>query len=379
MFEVFLILIVVGFLALELVLSFVVFPLRSGKNFYSFRMNDMVYQYHPKIGYVLKPRLNYSNPTRPQLKAPRKINFVDVRTNYDGFLTNLVLEDQKRNYQLIFCIGGSTTAGFESHHDKTYPAILDSLTEPKGYRCINVGVGGYRSIHELLLFKHKILDYHPSAIIVFSGFNDFESRGYNVSRPYNPFQHYLSDQLPKNSFESLLFLSSLFYLVRSKYFIGHKQKIAQEARFADFISNATKAVQEDHEWLDEWKTNITSLINLCKERKIKFYLIGQLTPIYLNAPEEVKEYANEDLGLNGQFEVFAQFHHLLRQESIALCDKNSVTFLDISAYFEKLCSQYLEKEYYKHRFSWFVDRAHLTENGNALIAKYIYGRILEDL
>ena len=372
-------LIILAVLAAELVTSFVLFPLKLGKSYYAVRINHIVYQYHSVIGYVLKPKIRYSNPTQPPRDAPRKIHFVDVRTNHNGFLTPIKLEALPQDQKLIFCIGGSTTAGFESHHDNTYPAILDSLLEPKGYRCINAGVGGYRSIHELLFFKEKILGHSPSAVIMFSGFNDFEAHCYRVSKPYDPFRHYLTHELPKTRIDKLIWFSALLYLLRVKFFIRLKQKREQSGRFADFISNTFEALRADRSWLDEWKTNVTKLIELCQDKDIRFYLISHITPIYPNASPQAKEYADHDLDMKGQFDAFAQFHHLLRQESIELCRDKKVTFLDIASDFDNQCRKYSGVDYYGHRFSWFVDRVHFTEKGNELVARFVFERLEKTL
>ena len=358
-------------------MSFIVFPLKFGKNFYSLTRNS-VYIFHPKIGYVLKNHLLYSNPTSPPDNAPRKVHFVDVCTNNSGFITKIKSEDFSKFKKLIFCVGGSTTAGFESHHNKTSPFLLDNLIRPFGYRCINAGVGGYRSIHELLLLKHRILKYNPYAIILLSGFNDYESYSYRVSKPYNPFKHYSSNELPKSYFEKIATYSSLFFIMKKK--IIDRYKINSElVANKNIIKNYEDAILNKNEWLDEWIANVTNIFKLCQTNGIKVYLISQIIPMYSNATPEAKEYADQDLDMNGRFDAFVKFHKILREESIKLCLKNKVTFLDIATDFEKLNSEFSGSNYYKNRFSWFVDRTHLTENGNEFIANSIYNKIKKTL
>ena len=124
---------------------------------------------------------------------------------------------------------------------------------------------------------------------------------------------------------------------------------------------------------------MTNIFKLCQTNGIKVYLISQTHPMYSGASPEAKEYADQDLGMNGQFDAFVKFHKILREESIKLCLKNKVTFLDIAADFEKLNLEFSSPDYYKNRFSWFVDRAHLTERGNEFIANSIYNKIKDTL
>ena len=53
--------------------------------------------------------------------------------------------------------------------------------------------------------------------------------------------------------------------------------------------------------------------------------------------------------------------------------------MDIAADFERLNSKFSGPDYYKNRFSWFVDRVHLTEKGNEFIANSIYKNIKQTL
>ncbi|MCL0045304.1 hypothetical protein M1N16_03630 [Nitrospinaceae bacterium] len=99
-----------------------------------------------------------ATPSKPAKTAPRRILFRDMRTDKNGFGFNEDLDECKNKSKLIFCLGGSTThGGAESRNDLTYPNILNSLIKDYGHRCVNAGVGGYKSIHELFCLRKKIL------------------------------------------------------------------------------------------------------------------------------------------------------------------------------------------------------------------------------
>jgi len=85
MSEPFFVILILFLIFFDLALSFICFPLKFGKNYYAVQFGS-VYQYHSVIGYVLKSNLRYKNPTVPPRNAPRKISFVDLRTDQNGFV-----------------------------------------------------------------------------------------------------------------------------------------------------------------------------------------------------------------------------------------------------------------------------------------------------
>ena len=202
--------------ALEISIAFIFYPLKHGKNFYHLisAWSGFVFQFDPDVGYGHKPNLSHAKPNKPAVNAPRRICFGDFRTDKYGFVFREDLSVLKKNNRLMFCIGGSTTEGAFSPPDKTYPALLDSFVKGHGYRCINAGVGGYRSIHELLYFKKKILPWKPWGIIVFSGYNDFVCPVYGFSNPYDPFKHSFSDIMPANRLEAIFRSTATFSFVK---------------------------------------------------------------------------------------------------------------------------------------------------------------------
>ncbi|MCP4265465.1 MAG: hypothetical protein GY777_07810 [Candidatus Brocadiaceae bacterium] len=334
-----------------------------------------MYKYDSETGYTVSPNLRYSNPTKPPKNAPRKIHFVDVRTDKNGFLFTGDLEQAAKTDKLIFCLGGSTTMGLESRHDKTYPARLDKLVQSLGYSCINSGVGGARSIHELLILKHKILRYKPKIIILFSGFNDYESYSYqlSVSDPNDPFKHYMSSFLNRTAMEKLFDRSCLIHGVLSSV-----RKAIKRRRPFD-IKVSSKAALKDLKWLEAWKNNVGKMIDLCVEHQVKFCLISHPSPVYRNATQQAKDFANLEVEMAGRFDDWVEFYNIIYEESQLICNDKSVQFIDVNEAFEKYLSQYNGAEHYRQRYKLFTDRVHFSEKGNQLLATSIFHQIKEYL
>lgn len=350
---------------LEILAAFIVYPLKTGKVYYRLiRDENFIYVYDSMLGYALRRNMVYKNPTPPGLNAPRRIMNADVRTDSNGFLFT---EDVKLlKDRLIFCIGGSTTEGSSSRHDMTYPAVLDKLVKGLGYRCINAGVGGYRSIHEMILFKNKILPLNPSAVIIFSGYNDFEESAYGNFKPYNQHSHSLSHSLPRNSFLRY----SAFYHFSKRLYYRLSGRIRKETA-SPKISERMKRALDDKAWADEWRNNIGEIADLCVARNIRCYVLGTLSPTFDNAPKEAKDFADKDLNMCGRFDIYRKFVKLINEMAEKLCEEKKIGFLDFVSDLDRLD--------YKDRYMLFVDRMHFTEKGNAYLADMIFQSIRKDL
>ena len=292
--------------------------------------------------------------------------FRDTRTDKNGFLFTEDLDLLKKTEKLIFCLGGSTTQGAESRHNHTYPSLLDQKLKNHGYRCINSGVSGYRSIHELLCLRKRILPYKPHAVILFSGYNDFEESTYKFVKPFDPFSHCMGHSLATNKTEIILQKSATFYfLKRVIYFLTNK--IRTESISPSQLDNFNNALI-NQTFLEEWKTNVGQFIDECNKNKIKIFLLSHASPCFENASQEAKEFANKDLNMSDRFDIFLKYLQIIHKATISLCDEKGAHFIDVRDEFDAVTP-------FQKRFSLFTDRMHFTEEGNALLADSIFKKI----
>lgn len=352
-------------LAAEMVTAFIIYPLKTGKTYYSLmRSQKFVYKRDPVLGFTLKTNYIHEKPPMPHPSSPGKTMTFDVRTNSDGFLAEEDISQMKG--KLIFCLGDSVTMASECRHDRTYPAILDSMLSKYGCRCVNAAVGGYRSIHELLFFKNKVLPFKPSAVIIFTGYNDFEDYAYNFYKPYDPFKHCLAYYL---SGDRVFFYSAFLHKLERLIY-----ETAGWMRTKDIplrVRRKLKIALQGGEWLTEWKKNVGAMIDLCKKNDIKCYMLSYLSPTYSDAAPDVKALARTELGIAEEFDDYAAYADLMNSEIAYLCNASKVSCLDIS-----FITRWLSPD---RRFSLFFDRMHFTEEGNRLIAGAIYGLLEKDL
>ena len=128
---------------------------------------------------------------------------------YDGL--NRYPFDPDRAKRLLEEAGFDFDAPFRVIYDQTYPALLDKKMRGNGYRVINAGVSSYRSIHEKLLFEKLRLKYDPWAIIIFSGYNDWQDFAF-LGPPLNEKFNHTLDFLPKTSLGQILHQSAALHL-----------------------------------------------------------------------------------------------------------------------------------------------------------------------
>ncbi len=93
----------------------------------------------------------------------------------DARSTVFLKEKSPETYR-IFCLGGSTTAGFPFEYNATFPSLLqdrlDVLFPEKNVEVINVGISAINS-YSVLDFTRELVHYSPDLFIVYMGHNEF--------------------------------------------------------------------------------------------------------------------------------------------------------------------------------------------------------------
>lgn len=352
-------------LALEIITAFVIYPLKTGKTYYELAAQQkFIYQRDPVLGFALKPSYTHIKPPLPHPSSPKKTVTFDVRTNKEGFIGTEDVSYMKG--RLIFCLGDSVAMSSECRHDRTPAAIIDSLVMESGYRCVNAAVGGYRSVHELLFFKNRVLPYKPYAVIVFSGYNDFEDYAYGFSRPDNPFKHCLAYYLSGNR---LFYYSAILH--KWERYVYEMAGWMRAKTIPARVKLKMREALRKSDWLDEWRRNIAEIAKLCKENDIRCYMVSCASPAYSGAGPEAQEAARRELGMTDEFDTYARYSALMNKETRDLCDKTGAMFLDLSPFLDRMSDA--------DRFSLFFDRMHYTEQGAEFVARSIYGLMKDSL
>jgi len=85
-------------------------------------------------------------------------------------------EKKEGNAYRIFCMGGSTTAGFPYQFNATFPSLvkdrLDNLFPDKEIEVINMGISAINS-YSVLDFTKELVKYDPDLFLIYMGHNEF--------------------------------------------------------------------------------------------------------------------------------------------------------------------------------------------------------------
>ena len=176
----------------------------------------------------------------------------------------------------------------------------------------------------------------------------------------------MAHSLPTNKTEIILQKSATFHFFkRLIYFFTNKIRTESISTIQlDLLNNALIKLT----WLEEWKTNVGQFIDECNKNKIKIFLLSHASPIFENASQEAKLFANKDLNMDDRFDIFLKYLQIIHKATISLCDEKGAHFIDIRDAFDAVSP-------FQKRFSLFVDRMHFTEEGNALLADSIFRKI----
>jgi lysophospholipase L1-like esterase len=116
----------------------------------------------PGMIYEQKPGITY------------KVGEVVVRINSDGFRDREFSERKRAGVKRIVCLGDSMTIGVRLPSEQLYERILERKLKAAGNNVefMNMGVGGYNTAQEWLVYEHEAKKFKPDMVIVQFTLND---------------------------------------------------------------------------------------------------------------------------------------------------------------------------------------------------------------
>lgn len=316
-------------------------------------------------------------PYLMDLSTPNYVSKI-INTDNFGLRKGAALDDTK---QLNFILGGSVTFGVGASSDLyTIPSLL---TKKSNENWKNLGVRGYNGFQELLIFQSHFLEFKHKVknIVVLSGINDiylnfvnpsphvlgpfffgstFEKK-LNRKRAVRVFLEKLLSIRHGNSpsFKFIPFLELLKSIVDFNYFEKNYRQKYSQSEFS-FYPNLETLIERN---MTLWKfiaeglnANILFMLQpyadwtgkkLTSEEKKLFSILDSFQDgSWHAASKKIKEKKTHE-----------KYNRLFSQA----CEKNGIKFLDLNGLFDKNADD-----------EWvFIDRIHLTDRGNNIIAKKI--------
>ncbi|MCU0643383.1 MAG: SGNH/GDSL hydrolase family protein [bacterium] len=195
-------------------------------------------------------------------------------------VSNRAIHLEKKNRFRIFCLGGSTTAGYpygtlpEYKCPVSFPnylrAILQYNSNLPEIEMLNLGSNAFNSLSVLKVFE-DILKYNPDLVIVYTGHNEY----------FGPNEFALSKQA--NKVFTKKWLNNTFLNIRQTYlyqclrWILKKVLKRGEVEYKDYaewsLQNTIANDDPYHETVrNNFEKNITELVRLAKKTGIKVVL-----------------------------------------------------------------------------------------------------------
>jgi len=218
---------------------------------------------------------------------------------FNTSVSNRAIHLEKKNRFRIFCLGGSTTAGYpyntlpEYNCPASFPnylrAILQYNSNLPEIEMLNLGSNAFNSMSVLKVFE-DIRKYNPDLVIVYTGHNEyFGPNEFALSKKANKIFN-------KKWFNHTFFTLRQTYLYQGMRWILKKVLKRGEVEYKDYAEwSLQNTIQHDdpyHETIrNNFEKNLTELVRMAKKSGIKIVLC---TPVSnLTFPPFVSRFSRE--------------------------------------------------------------------------------------
>jgi len=282
-----------------------------------------------------------------------------ININSDGFRGQEIKKDKGETYRIIF-VGGSTAFGSGSTSDETtIPGFLQKEISNYGFssniEVINAGVSGYSSIEEKYLIENYLLKYEPDLFIIYDGLNDLNNSD-GLTEIFdddgNTVEIY---QIKEKNTQINQFKFKNFPQYRTPFVIN-QILFNSELNLPHTYFNESMVSP----WKDRWS-------HICDLGKTEgFNTIITVQPI-LGSSERTFNYNGATLDvllpyLSGNLETLDGFVGKLPE-----LDNHCLQTIDLTNVLDNINEPI------------YLDRGHMTDFGNEIIAKKLFDEIKENL
>jgi len=346
-------------------------------------VTETPFLYSDSIGYETKPFASIE-----AVFKEKKEKFKE-KLNSEGFRGFEYSIPKPRNTYRVLAIGDSVTEGFSVPHDYTWAYVLEELLNNHSrninseikYEVINAGIGGYVSWQVLQRLKDRGLKYDPDVVLVLVGWNDLLFSSMPIWRPDLDLSKIEAAYAKEpgvegkgSSFHRLKgFLYRYSYLARGiremRNSIWNRRRVTS---ILDAMDNDS-LTPFNQKALSEYLMNLDGLHSVTMKHKIQMALIVW--------PTLLGENNLNDLGVKKRMLTIRHFTSLSPRELWTWVQKywaaqrrfgdenEDIALIDIAAAFASMDK--------RERGKLFVDQAHLTVEGNRLMADIIFRWLLE--
>ena len=260
----------------------------------------------------------------------------------------------------ILHLGDSVPFGYLlEDYNLTFPAIIEKILEERtgdNIETVNLGVGGYSTWQENILFQREGIKYEPDLVILSFVLNDATNK-FNLKRFGGSSENGLLELGLSSKNEQWYYKSGILYLTRriGAHFLFGKE-VQKGANLIEINKVKSLIESPDHPevkaaWEGVFK-DIQQIVGLCNERSIEFLLV--VFPFSLQLKSDGNEFIPQSYLIN-----YAEEH--------------DIQYLDILDFMKGLMK---EKDTVPN--DYFLDYYHLNPWGNQLVAEHISESVINN-
>ena len=329
------------------------------------RFKQLVEAYRPFSVQHINPHYLFFFPFDRAKRAA--VNNAVVTVNADGFRGPG--PEKAGNREIAFLLGGSAAFGFYASSDETtITGYLNRIQER--YFFVNTGVASWNSTQKLYRLANQIAEYKPALLIAYDGANDiaimltYAKNGvfYPPGTPesFDRLSALVENIRAESRQSTGSYIETLFprLFMRARVAIDSYRMVGKSTHITEQMIEAT---------VKKYTLNLSLMDSLSRAIGARF--IGILQPmirLHKNRPRELREEMEDG--------VYRRFHSMLLRGSplkFEFHDFSSLfdTFDENELYFDRNGSADITDK------TIFVDKVHLGDHGNELVARAILSRL----
>jgi len=338
----------------------------TGTRFYEFFLQDcgvVDAQTLSEYDYFLKRYICYDQQiieyvNQPVLAMIPNQHLTTININNEGFRGAEINVSKTNNDYRIIMIGGSTVFGAGMPNDNlTIPYQLNKKFEEKynNVEVINAGISSITSFEELYHFKEKLIHLEPNLVIIYDGANDVHYKRTSDPEILNTDK----DELQMKDFQKYLRSPVVMYRYVLLPIINSEAVNTLDITGVSTTSNSSihNSSQIPQLITSLWYDHIKEFCQISNEKQIKSIVI-----IQPSLDQDKKSLSDYEYSIYKKNILDKKIFDMLIQKSEKLTNCSGV--YDFTNVFENT------------DFGVYVDRVHLNDLGNKIIANNIYEKIL---
>ena len=295
---------------------------------------------HPYLPFVMVPgAISVGRGLTDYPLHKGKFQFVSLIVNSLGFLNGLQGDrtpamPKPRGCYRINCIGASTTGNYiaDDQGVHSYPLGLEQILNQSSdtrFEVNNFGQGGYNSAEVLIRVLFDCLDTDPDMVVVYMGYNDISA--YLTSGLRTDYSHCrksLDDKSMRITLAKCIPQLPLKFIdfIFAKVFLFE----ARSGLTRSIVKGRVDLEQDYADGLKVFERNLSYIISICKERKVRVILSTFCHYLYNDIQSDVlhQKYADIVKHENACIKKIAKKYDVVLVENDRLVPQEDEYFVD---------------------------------------------------